>query len=59
MADLPEDRLRLARPRRNGGAQLFSPAGFAVIPRGAKKPRAAVLRVAPACKQVRRRSSPG
>ncbi|WP_264817776.1 hypothetical protein [Acidomonas methanolica] len=59
MADLPEDRLRLARLWRNGGPQLSSPAGCAVIPRGTRKFRAAVLRVASACKQVRRRSSPG
>ncbi|CAP54333.1 hypothetical protein GDI0390 [Gluconacetobacter diazotrophicus PA1 5] len=59
MADLPEDRLRLARLRRNGGPQLSSPAGCAVIPRASTKLRAAVLRVALACEQVRRRSSPG
>jgi len=59
MADLPEDRLCLARLWRNGGPQLSSPAGCAVIPRETTKFRAAVLRVAPACKQVRRRSSPG
>jgi len=59
MVDLPEDRLRLARLWRNGVPQLSSPAGCAVIPRAATKFRAAVLRVAPACTQVRRRSSPG
>ncbi|WP_243697800.1 hypothetical protein [Acidomonas methanolica] len=39
MADLPEDRLRLARLWRNGVPQLSSPAGCAVIPRGARKLR--------------------
>jgi len=59
MADLPEDRLRLARLWRNGGPELSSPAGCAAIPRASTKFRAAVLRFASACKQVRRRSSPG